>query len=644
MKANYDFEPKKVKGKTSIILYCLIALVFTAVCSVGCFGILNKWLGYGIFISGSNRGDYLTILGTHCSIVFLTTSLMAMLSEKNRYIYWVEMVTTILIFPRYMSFLALVVYAISTVIWSFVGFLMEIGAIVIGSFLFGIIAVTILFSRMVSIYYQNDKNKMDIQGYMLNKVREDDYKKYLIRLKEITYIKADNREFYDVYDNIELIEKCLIELWKKEPRMSQHIFQPIGFCENIYSDILIDLSLKYPQEMQEYIDNHANSNETIRKLCYFIYPILLDSYIDNYRLDRFERLLCKWGQVKEQKFEVEEYILKVAISNKDIITDYYSKLFNPFNHEIRVEDNTEVYIGAIQRLYFDKQDIFEYILQHNRYGICQALLDINDISSYPIDVLTIIADGPQSEYNSSIFMKYIETILNDEICRHNRGSEEEKQKIERYPLVEKVIRGLVENRKVEELSYFLELIIQNICNLDSAIYLNAGNKIAFYNDFEKWALDYSMIVKKKELENYDREHHSQNYKLEISILQEYLEKLNYKNRRVKVKYDDGLTADSTDLIFKKGHYEEGGLALYVVSIDDEKLYEVTKSIYPTVSEEFDFENEAVLLNGDTCPQEVMMYMLKNSLIRTIGRGRQIMGKGYPIAIVNQEWLASIEEI
>ena len=31
-------------------------------------------------------------MGTHCSVVFLTTSLMAMLSERNRYIYWVEMV------------------------------------------------------------------------------------------------------------------------------------------------------------------------------------------------------------------------------------------------------------------------------------------------------------------------------------------------------------------------------------------------------------------------------------------------------------------------------------------------------------------------------------------------------------------------
>ena len=561
MKANYDFELKRVNGKISIILYCIIALVFTAVCSIACFGILNKWLGYGIFISVNNRGDYLTILGTHCSIVFLTTSLMAMLSEKNKYIYWVEMVTTILIFPRYLSFLALAVYAISTIVWSFIGFITGIGAIVIGSFLLGIISVTILFSRMILIYYQNEKNKNDIQKYMLNKIKENDYAKYLIRLKEITYIKADKREFYDVYDNISLIEMCLIELWKEKPRIPQPIFQPIGFCENIYFDILIDLSLKYPQEMQEYIDNYSDSNDTIKKLCYSIYPSLLNSYINSCRIDRFERVLCKWGQIKEQKFEVIDYISKFAIINKDIIADYYSKLFNPFNYEIKIVDNLEIYIDSLQRLYYKDQEIFEFILNYadNRCSICMSLMPMEDISLYQINILTIIADVPKFDNEICVFIKYMEMALDGEICRHNKGSAAEKDNIEKHPLMEKIIEGFVKNRKSEEISYFLEAILQDICNLDSAIYLNVAKKIDFYYDFENWALDYSLIKNKKELEKYDKEHHSQDHKELINILQKYLEILNYKNRRDVSQQEDGASME--DLVFKKGYYEEGGLAL-----------------------------------------------------------------------------------
>lgn len=436
---------------------------------------------------------------------------------------------------------------------------------------------------------------------------------------------------------------CMIELWRNEPRISQHIFQPIGFCENIYSDILIDLSLNYPQEMQEYIDNNTDSNQTIKKLCYLIYPILLNSYIHSHHIDRFERVLCKWGQIKGQKLEVADYISNSAMSNKDIIADYYSKLFNPFNHEIKIVDNIDIYIDSLQGLYYKDQEIFEFILNYadNRSSIYSSLVPIDDINSYPMDIMTIIADGPKSDNENCVFIKYMETALESEIGRHYRGSEAEKHNIEEHLLMKEVIKGLVENRKAEELPYFLDLIINDICNLDSIIYLNTGKKINFYSDFEKKALDDSLIKNKKELERYDKQHHSQDHKVVINILQKYLETLNYKNRRNVGRQDNEDPVE--DWIFKKGHYEEGGLSLYVFSGDDEKTYEITKSINSTSSVEFDFENDAILL-GNSCPQKIVIQMCENGFIKTVGRGYQIGGKGYPIALVNKEWLESIEVI
>lgn len=157
MKYDYNFETKK-PYKTKFILYLLLSLLGIGLTSIASFYILSLF-NYNICITSDNRGDYLTIMGTHCSVVFLTTSLMTMLSEKNKYIYWVEMVTKILISPKYMGFLSLVTYSLLTIIGSFVGLLLGIGPVVIGSFLFGIISVTVLFSRMVSIYYQNEKTR-----------------------------------------------------------------------------------------------------------------------------------------------------------------------------------------------------------------------------------------------------------------------------------------------------------------------------------------------------------------------------------------------------------------------------------------------------------------------------------------------------
>ena len=209
--------------------------------------------------------------------------------------------------------------------------------------------------------------------------------------------------------------------------------------------------------------------------------------------------------------------------------------------------------------------------------------------------------------------------------------------------MERVIKEFVENRRGEELPYFLDVIIQGVCDLDSAIYLNAGGNVAFYNEFEKWAIDYAIINNKKELEKYDREYHSQENKEKISILQMYLEKFNYKNKRVLERYDNNSRC-STEIVFKKWHYEEGGLAISVFTSNGERIADLAKRFYPSNSDEFDYKNNAILLDGYSCPEKIIIYMFENKYIQTLGKGRQIDGKVYPIALVNGEWLSSIEEM
>lgn len=86
MKTDYDFERKKPYKQTNILLCLLIALVGMVLASALAWFILGGVFKYNTIITSNNRGDYLAIMGTHCSVVFLTTSLMAMLSERNRYI------------------------------------------------------------------------------------------------------------------------------------------------------------------------------------------------------------------------------------------------------------------------------------------------------------------------------------------------------------------------------------------------------------------------------------------------------------------------------------------------------------------------------------------------------------------------------
>lgn len=533
MKKDYDFQPKKAYSKVQLPVYLLISFIFTAVLSLGCFLIIHMLLQYNFLITGANRGDYFTIMGTHCSIVFLTTSLMAVLSEKSRYIYWVDMVTKILIFPKYMSFLALSVYSISTILWSFIGFLTGIGPIVIGSFVCGIASVTILFSRMISVYYQNDRNKEDIKEYLLGMIEKNDYEKYLINLKEVTFIKAGSREFYDVYDNLELIEDCLLFIWKSEPRKPQHIFQPSGFCEELYASLVMDLAISYPQEIQYYIDNHANENETVRNLCYTAYPTILNSYISSGRPDLFDRTLCKWSAIKSQKYEVVDYMTRLAVNHKELTVDYYSELFNIFNHETAIHENDEVYISVLQNLYFENPDVFDYITDYrgNRQSIYNYYLDTGKAGEYPVDILVSAAERENCTESASLFEKYLAFLLDSEIYTHKNAAETEKRAIEEKPVLRKVVGEMIRCKRPEDIEFLVSGIMKLIENTDSEVYRNANDQVSFYADFEQWALDYALIVTKNELEKENRNYHSRENEKKAAVLQKMLETLNYKGRR-----------------------------------------------------------------------------------------------------------------
>lgn len=531
MKTDYDFERKKPYKQTNILLCLLIALVGMVLASALAWFILGGVFKYNTIITSNNRGDYLAIMGTHCSVVFLTTSLMAMLSERNRYIYWVEMVTKILIYTRYMSFLALVTYSLSTIVGTFLGLLFGIGPVVFGSFIFGIISVTILFSRMVSIYYQNDKIKKDIEIFLFEKVKSGEYEKYLIRLKEITFIKAEQRDFNNVYENLNLIEACLKQIWGEKPRESQYIFQPVGFCEELYVDIMSDLSIQFPQEMQDYIESRATKNSIIKKLGCLIYPMLLNSYIGNHRTDLFDRTLCKWSKITEQKFDVIDYIIRTAKEHTETITEYYGKLYNPFNHEIKIKDDSEVYMDVLGRLYNENPEAYEKILQGNREAILQYYFDIDNVSDFPLDVLAIIAECADTETEKCVFISFVEALLDDEIYRHKNGTDSEREKIEKKPLIAKMIDEFACKRE-EDFEFSIKKIMDIIQNMDSNVYLNAGNELDFYNDFEQWALDFGMISAKKKMEYDDRTNHRSDNEKAINILQSYLIKLNYKGRRI----------------------------------------------------------------------------------------------------------------
>ena len=284
---------KNIKGKETIWK----DLIRDFACFLGVdviitsFAFVFLFLGhYNLFITGENRGLYLTIFVSHCSIVFLTSSLMTMLSEGNKFLYWKDLVYEVLILPRFWSFFDLVTYAISSLITAALGLYFKLGPVVISSFVLGIVAVGILFYRMVTVYYGNEKRKKNLKEELLIKI-EQDYKEdggigktkvpiehgkkviidgeksYVTILKELrekTYILANQRKFNDVYENLNLLEECICEAKFDFEKNDNYIY-----LENIYISLIVDLAEEYLFEMMDYVENDNGKSIAVRQCKYY---------------------------------------------------------------------------------------------------------------------------------------------------------------------------------------------------------------------------------------------------------------------------------------------------------------------------------------------------------------------------------------
>ncbi len=96
------------------------------------------------------------------------------------------------------------------------------------------------------------------------------------------------------------------------------------------------------------------------------------------------------------------------------------------------------------------------------------------------------------------------------------------------------------------------------------------------------------------------------------------------------------------MIFKKGQYRNKRLAIVAYEDDGSKIANVTENLESVDMTEYGAFS--VALNGGGCPQEIFMYLMEKGYIKTIGKGIAIGEERYPIAIVNQDWLESIDEI
>ena len=149
----------KKNGKNSFVISIFIGLLVNAAVILLLAVVNGQSLLFDQAIHDGNAGDYIGIITAMISVVFITTSLLSTLSDKDNNVYWENTVQYLLINPYYVNLYSLSVYSYESMFLIIAGYLVKYSAVVLGGSLVIILCMTILFFRMTRVYFKRSTIK-----------------------------------------------------------------------------------------------------------------------------------------------------------------------------------------------------------------------------------------------------------------------------------------------------------------------------------------------------------------------------------------------------------------------------------------------------------------------------------------------------
>lgn len=378
--------------KTKSLLY--LAVLFAS-CSAVILG-LNRWVLHCEIVSGS-RADYVDILGIMCSVIFITTSLLATLSNKEDTIYYENAIDYVLINPPIFNFYGLSILSYATLVSAslcVVFCCFELFAIF---FVMGICFIVILFFKMTMIYFRKEKTKLilmkefeadvkhgrvknaeeKINHLYLNSLNAVDHRNFDICVENLSFLQ--NAKGYPVMEaySIEVIKKLLVHI------SSNDLFYFTRIIELFQKDESFDSFLKI-SSIRHYVGQmlvekvHSENDAVIRKSLYQIFVDETIRYLNELSDEKFPLIET---ELKHARVEGTKGISSIEefkhMEEPDI--GYYIRFFEDtyerFEEEYRLLSKVMVFYEAMDEAWFSKMNSICSMpnLLNELWKICDAI-------------------------------------------------------------------------------------------------------------------------------------------------------------------------------------------------------------------------------------------------------------------------------
>lgn len=352
-----------------IILIIIVAFVIATSLGIEFFD-LHHWIGIEACIDEQSLSNYIELVVLHFSIVFLTTSLMATLGEKDEVVYYKDIVKEKLLKPNGRSFYDLSTYAFATLVLSVSGLFFHKSYIVLLSALVGMIILVCIFYKMISIYFRRDEIKQRIEQSLY----VEDKKKYEIQLRKLAEITEQNIEENDyehAFENFRLICLCVFIDGLKErdlPKSDQKV--PKSFYFHIYERLKIVLENKdscrffdflircvhadYSKEVRV-VRNNAVTEESIRRC----FSNVIDSLCKKNVRDRLNDV----NGFSEYYYELKEKVSSLLNQNNPQKDELKKELGRLVSYALFANDRRNLLMGDMVGFLVESEyDVFDKAL------------------------------------------------------------------------------------------------------------------------------------------------------------------------------------------------------------------------------------------------------------------------------------------
>jgi hypothetical protein len=367
------------------------------------------------------RLDIFDMYYTQISVSFIIISLVSVLTNVSKPVYWVDITQFKLIEPRHTAFIDFAAYIFGGLILSSIFIIFSSNYIII-SFGFSILFMMALTIKMIGAYFGRDSVKVELQKEFLSlkdkvknansdrpkeieknntnqktkykrKEKEDAFKalqtytEICSELEDKTYQEIDNKEYKLVSENLDLLISCdeydiVIDILRYIGENMVNIY--CKYAKKYLRSIMDYKPDDYSQEHQNRFFQLAYTNlmrsideNDLREVSVCLYSILLKGRNAQFTQDELKnKRIYTRGQYWKRIVPFLSDVYKKCISeNKYDLLDEFLYSFYKEQLAFRrmlssIRDNNTEIVGRLYTLYFDNLGL-EAIIQ----GLCEKVCE-----------------------------------------------------------------------------------------------------------------------------------------------------------------------------------------------------------------------------------------------------------------------------